>query len=454
MAGRAKRAEKLLNPNQPTEQLGLIFIQQMAHDLSAIWRPTPNDDYGLDGELEFTRDGVVTGFIVKVQVKSGPSYLRNKTASGFDYHVSAPDAAYWTKVSFPVILVVYDTVAQAGYWVDVKWHLAQPDFAASSTIRFSFRSNRLSADSLLDLSEVAIADEVERTEFLVDQIQETLHTNMLPVAGVPPAVYEAEFSLKRLVEAAEAGSALAKDSGGKYVGFRDPRDPAHPLRSYIEPASVKPYRYPDYLKHGATRNYAVGRWNDAIRTFLAGKGLVQKDQETFYFPPCEDGTARKLTWESTRGRTPERQVAYPYIGKQSQLVAFWVHHACRAAFCEIGGLFFLRLTPAYVFTRDGSALLAGREAGTLSTSRKSKDRNYQVLNHLMFWLWFLADGKDAITLPMDDSELIVTASYWQGHAAFGIPADKKSLIEIIAADHDIDWNELEAAAESDAQEDE
>jgi len=453
MAGRAKRAEKLLNPNQPTETLGLIFIQQMAHALRAIWRPTPNDDYGLDGELEFTRDGVVTGFIVKVQIKSGPSYLQNKTSSGFDYHVSASDAGYWSKVCFPVILVVYDPAAKAGYWVDVKRHLSQPDSAVGSTIRFSLRNNLLSADSLLDLSEVAIADEVERTEFLVDQIQDTLHSNMLPVAGVPPAAYEAEFSLKRLVEAAEDGSALAKESGGKYLGFRDPREPAHPLRSYIDPASVKSFHYPDYLKHGATRNYAVGRWNDGIRTFLIGKGLVQKDQETFYFPPCEDGTARKLMWESARGRTPERQVAYPYIGKQSQLVAFWVHHACRAAFCEIG-LFFLRLTPAYVFTRDGAELIAGREAGTLSTSRKSKDRNYQVLNHLMFWLWFLAGGMDTITLPMDDSELIVTANYWAGHAAFGIPADKKSLIEIIAADHDVDCNELEAAAESDTQEDE
>ena len=269
---RAKRAEKLLNPNQPTETLGLIFIQQMAHDLRAIWRPTPNDDYGLDGELEFTRDGVVTGFIIKVQVKSGPSYQRNKTASGFDYHVSASDAGYWSKVNVPVILVVYDPAAKAGYWVDAKRHVTQPDFAASSTIRFSLRNNLLSADSLLELSEVAIIDEVERTEFLVDQIQETLHTNMLPVAGVPPAVYEAEFSLKRLVEAAEDGSALAKESGGKYVGFRDPRDSTHPMRSYIDPASVKPFRCPDYLKHGATRNYAVGRWNDAIRTFLAGKG--------------------------------------------------------------------------------------------------------------------------------------------------------------------------------------
>jgi hypothetical protein len=445
-----KRTEKLLNPNQPTEKLGLIFIQQMAHELRAIWRPTPNDDYGLDGELELTRDGAVTGFIVKAQIKSGPSYLRNKTASGFDCPVNASDVAYWSKVSFPVILVVYDPDSKTGYWLDVKRYLNQHG-PATSAFRFSLRSNRLSADSLLDLSEVAIADEVERTEFLVDQIQETLHTNMLPVAGVPPAVYEAEFSLKRLVEAAEDGSALAKESGGRYLGFLDPRDPSHHLRSYIDPDSVKQHRYPDYLKRSATRNYAVGRWNEAIQAFLMGRGLVQKDKETFYFPPGEDNTARKLTWESTRGRTPERQVAYPYTGKQSQSVVFWVHHACRAAFCEIGGHFFLRLTPAYVFTRDGTALLAGREAGALSTSRKSKDRNYQVLNHLMFWLWFIAEGKDQITLALDDSELIVAASYLQGQAAFGIPADKKSLIEIVAADHDIDWNELEASAESDRE---
>src|SRR5438477_1913996 len=99
-----------------------------------------NDDYGLDGELEFTRDGVVTGFIVNVQVKSCPSYQRNKTASGFDYYVSPADASYWSKVSFPVILVVYDPTLKVGYWVDVKRFLNQRDFTATSTIRFSFRS--------------------------------------------------------------------------------------------------------------------------------------------------------------------------------------------------------------------------------------------------------------------------------------------------------------------------
>ncbi|HYW43197.1 MAG TPA: DUF4365 domain-containing protein [Bryobacteraceae bacterium] len=85
---------------------------------------------GLGWELEFTRDGVVTGFIVKVQIKSGASYLRNKPASGFDYHASASDFAYWSKVGFPVILVVYDPDSQAGYWLDVNRDLNQHDSAA------------------------------------------------------------------------------------------------------------------------------------------------------------------------------------------------------------------------------------------------------------------------------------------------------------------------------------
>jgi len=191
-----------------------------------------------------------------------------------------------------------------------------------------------------------------------------------------------------------------------------------------------------------------------MREFLFQRGLLAKDEETFYFRPNPDGTARSLTWESTRGRSPERQVAYPYIGKKSGLVAFWVHHACRIAFCEVGGHFFLRLTPAYVFTRDGEELVADREAGALSTSRKSKDRNYQVLNHLMFWLWFLRDGQDSITLTIDGTEVIVSTTFLNGEAAFGIPADEKSLIEIVAAHPDVDWKELESESETEEPEEE
>lgn len=452
---RSKRTKKLLNPNQPTERLGLIFVERMAVALKAIWRPTPNDDYGFDGELELTRSGEVTGYLVKAQVKSGTSYLKNKSTSGFDFYVEPADAGYWTSTNVPVILIVYDPSTDNGYWLNVKKYARDhPEFATSLTLRFSFRANRLTSESLLDLSEIAIPDESERTEFLVDQIREHLHSNMLPVSAVPPAVYEAEFSARRLIEAHEAGYSIAKARSGKYLGFTDPTLVASPLRAYIDAATVKEVRYPEYLHRSSTRNYAIGRWNDAIRCSLLDRGLLQKDEDTFYFPPEQDGAARKITWESTRGRTPERQVAYPYEGKQSKTVAFWVHHACRVSFCEIGGHLFLRLTPAYVFSRDGKALIAGKEAGSLSTSRKSKERNYQVLNHLMFWLWYLSDGTSSISMPIDDSELVVATTFMAGDASFGIPADKKSLIEIISAEHEVDWAELEAAAEAGGEEDE
>jgi hypothetical protein len=99
-------------------------------------------------------------------------------------------------------------------------------------------------------------------------------------------------------------------------------------------------------------------------------------------------------------------------------------------------------------------LIADREAGALSTSRKSKDRNYQVFNHLMFWLWFLREGGDSITLAVDGAEVIVSSTFMTGEAGFGIPADKKSLIEIVAAEHDVDWTELEADAGNEEIEDE
>jgi hypothetical protein len=453
LALRKRPSQKLLNPNQPTEQLGLIFIQRFAHQIGAIWRPTPNHDYGIDGELELTDSGIVAGTIIKVQVKSGASYLQNRSQAGFTFYLDPSDAAYWPGVNFPVILVVYNPVTDTGYWMDMKRYLAE-HAGEGLAVRFSYVKHTLSRKSLLVLSEIAIPDEGERTEFLVNKIRETLHSNMLPVVALPHAVYEAEFSTKRLADADEHSATFAKESGGCYRGFRDPAEESFSLRGYIDPATIKEIRYPNYLKMSRSRDFAVGRWNRAMREFLCQRGLLAKDEETFYFPPNPDGTPCCVTWESTRGRTPERQVAYPYIGKKSGMVVFWVHHACRVAFCEVGGHFFLRLTPAYVFTRDGTELIGDREAGALSTSRKSKDRNYQVLNHLMFWLWFLRDGQDRITLLVDGAEVSVSTTYLKGDAAFGIPADEKSLIEIVAADHDVDWTELETESGSEDAEEE
>jgi hypothetical protein len=68
---------KHFNPRRRTANHGVMFIQRTVDDLECVWRSTPNDDVGLDGEIELGKDGAATGHLIKVQVKSGKSYIRN-----------------------------------------------------------------------------------------------------------------------------------------------------------------------------------------------------------------------------------------------------------------------------------------------------------------------------------------------------------------------------------------
>jgi hypothetical protein len=122
---------------------------------------------------------------------------------------------------------------------------------------------------------------------------------------------------------------------------------------------------------------------------------------------------------------------------------FWVHHSLRTKFRNVGGEWFLILEPGYVFTRDGSSFIQASDAGALSTSRMSQERNYQVINHLYFWAWFLRNGKKDISIPCGNQNLVVDSDLANGVANFGIGTDKKTLSTILNSDYDLNWSDLE-----------
>ena len=61
-----------------TANLGIAKLYRVVTDMGYIWRPTPNSDVGLDGEIELVEDRAATAKIMKVQVKSGASYFRKE----------------------------------------------------------------------------------------------------------------------------------------------------------------------------------------------------------------------------------------------------------------------------------------------------------------------------------------------------------------------------------------
>jgi hypothetical protein len=446
------RTGKRLNRNLPQEKNGLIYVMKIVNEMECIWRPTPNDDTGFDGEIELAHDGDISGRILKVQVKSGQSYLVNRIGTSFEFVASEADVRYWLATNVPVILVVFDPGKGEGYWRSMKPYLASnpPAAGISYRVKFSRIRDKFVRQSFTALCGAAFEnDEAGLTNYLKDKILETLHTNLLPLSSGPANMYLFQVSDSRLAEMGEAASSCLRHTHRhkeSCFSFLNPLNPGSGLQGVVLKETVEPIAYPKYLRERRSRHAAMTLWNSALDNWLSSRGLLAKDGHRYYFPPETEGKAREITWEPQGRSVATRSVAYPYVGKKTGKVAFWVHHACRIQFKEVGGGMFLHLVPAYVFTRDGLNFVHADDAGSLSTSRKSHERNYQVLNHLFFWTWFLRAGLQNIVIPCARESIEIFSRLSIAIARFGIGTDKKTLTAILKSEYDVNWQELEQEA--------
>ena len=440
---------KHFNPKRKPANQGVAYVQRIADEMDCVWRPTPNDDVGIDGEIELGKDGAATAKIIKVQVKSGASYIRNSTGTGFDFYASSADLSYWNGAS-----------KGEGYWKPVQqWLKENPGpLTKGRLLPFSRRKDRFVASTFMQLCNLVFPDEAELTNFLKDKIKEPLYSNLLPVLASPETLFHFQLSQARIAETFEEEVKFPQDfvpHGHGYIGFRDPRLPGSKIAGSVIADSVEEERSSEYLQNKTTRSKIVGIWNEIISQYLVSRGLLQRDKTRFYFSPEKRGKTREIQWAAPR-RTATRRVAYPYVGKQSQKTMFWVHHSIRAQLRNVGGEYFLKLEPGYVFSRDGAAVIQSRDAGRLSTSRMSQERNYQVLNHLYFWTWVLANGEPEIRIPCGTQWLVIQPELAFGVANFGLGTDQKTLSAITSADYDVDWSDLEddtkAATDADPEE--
>src|ERR1700687_5284160 len=65
---------KQFTPQRKAANQGISYVQKIVDEMNYVWRPVPNDDVGLDGEIELSKDGTATAKLLKAQIKSGSSY--------------------------------------------------------------------------------------------------------------------------------------------------------------------------------------------------------------------------------------------------------------------------------------------------------------------------------------------------------------------------------------------
>jgi hypothetical protein len=441
---------KRVNPNVWQEKDGLIRLQEVVKEIKCIWRPTPNDDYGIDGDVEIVIGDTPTDRLIKVQCKSGKSHFKNQKFSGFDYYSREEDLKYWNDCNVPVIVVLHDPEKNELYWKDVQGYIkSNPAVRAKPhAIHFSRRSDVFDRQSYVKLCRLVIKDDAELNDTLKGCVQESLRSNLLPAIEYPERIYGFSLSTKAASDLTDSGAAFpdtlfSKGEGGLRYTFHDPVAVDFPTRGWLDQASARTLETSEFLKEKGGPRIFIELANKAMATALAARGLLKREKgHRFYFAPLEGPQPREITWQ-TPFRQASRSVAYPYVSKITNQVAFWVHHSLRASFRRLASQWLLQLEPGYVFTRDGIIFVASEHVGRLTTRKISYERNQQVLNHLLFWAWFLRGDQETIAIDCGRQRFLFEATYVGGRTAFGIPTDRKRMREVIEQEPDVNWNEFE-----------
>jgi hypothetical protein len=116
-----------------TSKLGTNHVRSVVEAAKCIFHKIEQEnDLGIDGLIEFTKDGVPQNKQIAIQIKSGQSYYNSQTnqclipvGNHFDY---------WTKHSLSVCGIVYIPSLNSASWVNIKNYLKQ--YGQCSTIRF------------------------------------------------------------------------------------------------------------------------------------------------------------------------------------------------------------------------------------------------------------------------------------------------------------------------------
>jgi HEAT repeat protein/energy-coupling factor transporter ATP-binding protein EcfA2 len=135
-----------LSDNESRELFLVGEAFRVVAEAGHIFRPTPNSDWGIDGEIEFKNDrGEASGRRVYLQLKSGDSYLHKRIKDGKEIFTVKPrHAEYWQSHAYPVLLVIRDSGGRIR-WMNVTEYLQQH---GTNTKQIEFQGESFTAESV------------------------------------------------------------------------------------------------------------------------------------------------------------------------------------------------------------------------------------------------------------------------------------------------------------------
>ncbi|MBW1716472.1 MAG: DUF4365 domain-containing protein [Deltaproteobacteria bacterium] len=142
---KAKRSDRVARQ-------GVGIAMSAFEKVNFAFREQHESDYGLDAHVELIENEKPTGQLIGVQLKTGQSYLVERTQSGFVFRSDREHVEYWLNHSLPIVVALCDPDQSIVYWRNVSNESAEETGKGFKIIvPFDQRIDHSSADKLKSL---------------------------------------------------------------------------------------------------------------------------------------------------------------------------------------------------------------------------------------------------------------------------------------------------------------
>jgi len=103
-----------------TERVGVNKVENIfLQEFDWIPRTLYQTDVGIDMTVEVSNEGVPTGQLIAIQIKSGESYFSEESNGNIIYRGTIDHLNYWLNHSLPVIIVLYNPNTDLTIWEEI-----------------------------------------------------------------------------------------------------------------------------------------------------------------------------------------------------------------------------------------------------------------------------------------------------------------------------------------------
>lgn len=113
------------NTQRATGDKGVSLIKYIIeHELNWIFRENHlENDFGIDGYIDIIGDeNSVTGKSIAVQVKTGESFFKTQTQSGWTFYGDNKHLNYYTNLDIPLLIFIVNLEDKKVYWEEFDIH--------------------------------------------------------------------------------------------------------------------------------------------------------------------------------------------------------------------------------------------------------------------------------------------------------------------------------------------